>query len=120
MKKQPINMTIEELSNFLINNGHFNTTHHIGGEILKSWHTPKITRLSPDVNSNTIFFDYTIERVRDGLIHENVAQLDFNDCSVWHNNNYTNRCHSSDFKLKDYNYLIKHGYDLPLLDYKND
>ena len=77
MKREPLNMNIDELTKFLIQNGMFENSWNIGGEVLRHWNTPTITLIDPDEKSNTIFFDFTTERIKDGLIHKYQAQVDF-------------------------------------------
>ena len=121
MKKEPVEMTIDKLSDFLVHFGTFNMKHDIAGVEKQFWHKPIITLIDPEPKENTIYFDYTIERIEDKVIHEHHAQVNFKECYVFTNNVTLNICRQSrNFEPKDYNYLIERNYKLPLLDYKNE
>lgn len=110
-------ITKELLHEFLVSNGLFNMKIFHWGEIRQLWNTPKINSFSN--KKDIINFEFEIKRIKDGFIQYYSGSLDLNKFYIYYNKEVSLDGKVRHFQIKDYNFLIKKGFNLPLESFEN-
>lgn len=107
-------MTVEELTEFMIFEGLFQKQHKIDDKIVQFWETPVITKHY--WVDETMWFHFDTKHKTDGRIEQSEAYISFDDFCIYNESN--KRCYIDHLDLKSINWLIEKGYNLPFLSWK--